>query len=209
MTALTQTFTATSNAAIYNQGVQEPLFAKVLIWRRQTVRTHKPLEKLQHTAGKSWCLHPQKKLPAWVISPITPDSGAVPVCWPATHHHRSQSSSLTSCFAVEKWRWFSHLGTSLEHWSHCLDQDIQVPCQSSILNCQTCIHLKRNSTSSCKSPGSGGSSWGSEGLRFEGHPEEPRQPPAWSLHAGLEGQSKRLRVSAGKQVLADGTTGRD
>lgn len=60
MTALTQTFTATSNAAIYNQGVQEPLFAKVLIWRRQTVRTHKPLEKLQHTAGKSWCLHPQK-----------------------------------------------------------------------------------------------------------------------------------------------------
>lgn len=82
MTALTQTFTATSNAAIYDQGVQ-PLFAKVLIWRRQT------------------------------------------------------------------------------------------------------------------------------GLRFEGHPEEPRQPPTWSLHAGLEGQSKRLRVSAGKQVLADGTTGRD
>lgn len=82
MTALTQTFTATSSAAIYNQGVQEPVFAKVLIWRRQTVPTHKPLENLQHTAGKGWCVHSQNTTSLSCIPYNTWQWGCFPCCPP-------------------------------------------------------------------------------------------------------------------------------
>lgn len=204
MTALTQTFTATSNAAIYNQGVQEPVFAKVLIWRRQTVPTHKPLENLQHTAGKGWCVHSQNTTSLSYIPYSTWQWGCFPCCPPL---HEPQFL-LTSCFVLEKWRWFSHLGISLEHWSHCLDQDIQALWQSLILHYWSCIHLKRNSTCTEYLQNS----------RFRWINLGVRRTVFWGSSWGAKATSCMVsacrargakQTPAGKQVLADGPTGRD
>lgn len=166
----------------YNQGVQEQVFVKVLIWRRQTVPTHKSLKKLQHTAGKSWCVHSQNTTSLSYIPYNTWQRGCLCLlarhpCCPPLQEPELFANILLRNGEVQMifppWHQPGALVTSPgSRYSSALPKlniallELHSPGKEQ--------HLQI----SCKSPHSGGLSWGSEGLCFEGHPEKPRQPPA-------------------------------